>query len=156
MAKKDLIELIDENMLAMGWVSLRIARAQKGRGLARQDLKALVCLYVDGRILFKDLAKFCDMQPPNLSVLLKRLEKNGLVKREEDKRDRRKTWYSLSAKGVKFTETELGGLNSVIEEIFGVLGKSDKEKMIESLAVVNEILFKLKADYGTDTVKNTV
>lgn len=60
-----------------------------------------------------------------ITGLVDRLEVQDLVEREFDRRDRRKTWIRLTAKGQRKWEEAMPVANRLAEEVFSVL--TDKE-----------------------------
>ena len=143
MAKK-LIEVVNENMMLGAWISMRLVRAQKAQGYEKQFISIAMCMYVDGRVLLKDLAKYSDVLPSNLCVRLKKFEQDGLVLRQVDDLDRRNTWYSLTPKGKKAVEDAMEMINGTLAEMLSVIDKGDAAKLTEALGVVNGVLAKVK------------
>jgi DNA-binding MarR family transcriptional regulator len=60
-----------------------------------------------------------------ITGLVDRLEVQDLVERQFDRRDRRKTWIRLTAKGQRKWEEAMPVANRLAEELFSVL--TDKE-----------------------------
>jgi len=147
MVQKEFIELMEENLMIMSWLSLRLNRTPGITGHTHQVLRTVMHLYIGGQALLKDLARHSDILPSNLCVALRHMEKNGLVLRKVDEADRRNVWYSLTPKGTKLAKESLEDMRGKIAGIFTDMDKADEAKFIGALRTENEILFRLKANY---------
>jgi len=147
MVQKEFIGLMENNLLTMGWLSLRLNRTPGITGHTNQCLRTVMHLYIGGQALLKDLAKHSDILPSNLCITLRHMEQDGLVLRKVDDVDRRNTWYSLTAKGTKLAKETMEDMRNKIATIFTDLAKSDEAKLTSALRTVNEVLLRLKTNY---------
>lgn len=81
----------------------------------------------------------------NITSLIDRLEKKGLVQRVEDEKDRRKTMIRLTPDGKKLFETAAARYREKIQESFQLLGFSEREELLRLLAKVRDELFRQDA-----------
>ena len=68
-------------------------------GLALSEAQAVWLLELRGTLTTKNLARALDIDPANASTLITKLERRGLVGREEGAEDRRRRLVSLTAEG---------------------------------------------------------
>ena len=145
-AKREFVHLIEENLLILDKLGerLKIDAASISK-YPRQQLTALVRLYVGGKAKLKDIARREFVTTPNLCATFKRLEHDGLVLRTVDEEDRRNTWYSVTKIGEELAHRTLEEFREGIETIFKKMGKEDEVKLIGALKIMNELLIKMEA-----------
>ena len=115
MSRQEFINLIEENGLIVERLLSRIHQyPSQTIGYSRQQLIVLVDLMVVGKSKLKEIARRQGMPTPNLCIMFRKLESEGLVSRTIDASDRRNTWYSLTARGNKIA-TQFK--NAVLETI---------------------------------------
>lgn len=78
-----------------------------------------------GTLSIGDIARAMVRSSQTITGVVDRLEAQSLVERERDRRDRRKIWVRLTAKGQRKGEQVTPVANRLVEEIFSVL--TDKE-----------------------------
>ena len=148
MQHKEFVILFENNMTALDWLVGRM-KTDPGSGLGypRQHLRTLMRLHMGGKALLKDIAKRDDVSPSNLCLILKHLEKDGLVLRQIDDADRRNTWYSLTPLGSKIARRGADEFRCRIAELFRGLGKSDEARLTSALRTMSQVLNKIKSSY---------
>jgi DNA-binding MarR family transcriptional regulator len=151
--RKEFAILFQENMISMGRFIGRMIRGGhlgardvdvKLGGYSRRYLRVLVLLKINDRVMLKDLAQVADMSRTNLCPALKVLEKDGLVRRETDRNDRRNAWYSLTGTGMRMANRALDELGSVVERVFEGLSAADEKRLTDATRTLNDILKKIK------------
>jgi DNA-binding MarR family transcriptional regulator len=81
---------------------MRYVRAQDtALGVPPAQLSALSVIVFSGKTSLSDLAKAEQVRPPTMSRIIDGLVRNGLVKRETDKRDRRSVIITATDKGTR-------------------------------------------------------
>jgi DNA-binding MarR family transcriptional regulator len=87
--------------------SVRAAKYEKNKaGLAFSDRAVLMVLGQLAPINSRQLSKMMNINPGTTSQYVHSLVKKGLVSKEQDEKDRRKWWLSLTEKGqVVYRET---------------------------------------------------
>ena len=68
-------------------------------GLTASQLLVLQVLKTQGDTLTGDLAKAVDLKQATISILIDKLQENGLVERQRGETDRRRVWVRLTNKG---------------------------------------------------------
>jgi MarR family 2-MHQ and catechol resistance regulon transcriptional repressor len=95
-------------------------------GLSLPQLHLLGVLRDGGGILTTgEIGREMVKASQTITGLVDRLEVQGFVERQFDRRDRRKTWIRLTAKGQRKWEEAMPVANQVAEELFSIL--TDKE-----------------------------
>lgn len=145
MARKEFIKLMEENIRILDCLADRIKRdPSRSIGYTRQQLTILIRLYVGGRALLKDIARREQVPTPNLCMLFRKLEKDGLVVRDIDENDRRNTWYDLSPHGRDVAIAAKDSMYNAIEGIFSTMSRDDEHDLIQSLKTMNSVLRKME------------
>lgn len=123
-------------------------------GIHRGQRKLLLLISENDGIIQRDLAEMLDMRPSSLTEMLSHLEKNSLIKREQDENDRRVMHVYLSEEGKGLLE-EIRKVNSRLpDSIFNCLTTEDKEKMLEIINKVNNNLEDIDSLKEKDNDKN--
>ena len=104
---------------------LRVRIEAENLGVKNAYRALLSTLYVKDGGTQLSLAEKTGMKAPTISITLRKMEKEGLVRRVVDENDLRKTHVYLSDKGRETTERLNEGING-INNIF-VEGMSDEE-----------------------------
>ncbi|MBO4672607.1 MAG: MarR family transcriptional regulator [Alphaproteobacteria bacterium] len=141
MARKELIKLIEENGMILERIFARIHQyPSQTVGYSRQQLMILVDLLVSGKSKLKEIAHREGMPTPNLCIMFRKLEGEGLVARTIDEQDRRNTWYSLTAKGQKTANQFKDAVLNTIESFFHGLSSAEEKKLTECMNYFNGVL----------------
>lgn len=141
MERKAFINLIEENGLILERLLVRIHQYPSQHiGYSRQQLMVLVDLSISGKSKLKEIAHHQCMPTPNLCIMFRKLEAEGLVTRTIQDSDRRNTWYSLTAKGRKVANQFRESVFDMIESFFGNLTSGDEKKLTQCLVDINTIL----------------
>lgn len=144
---KEFAQLMESNITILAWLSerLRIHDSPLFQ-YPRQQLKILVRLYMGGRAMLKEIARRESVPASNLCAAFRNLERDGMVRREVDKLDRRNTWYSATAKGTKLARRAMDEFRARILELFSGLSAKDEAKLTAAMKTMNKILNKMKME----------
>nr|WP_253199136.1 MarR family transcriptional regulator [Clostridium gasigenes] len=96
-------------------------------GLTSAQFGVLEALYNKGDLRIYEIIEKILTTSGNITVVIKNLEKDGLVKKNLDPEDKRSTIISITDKGKKIIEDILPNHINNISEIFNVL--TDEEKI---------------------------
>jgi DNA-binding MarR family transcriptional regulator len=88
----------------------------------------------------KDLSAQLGLSSSMLCVTLGQMEKEGLVAREIDIKDRRNTYYSITQAGRVVAKEIMDRLREYIKRLFEPLGEEELKKVCEAIVVVNNAL----------------
>lgn len=105
--------------------------------LKRAEYSALVLLRANKNLTAKDLANALAISPPNMSVLLEKLDARGLLRRMPDERDRRSQLIELTQVGQSLA-SETTDIGTVMElEMLTSLSALEQQLLFELLARVS-------------------
>jgi len=146
MVRKELVSLLEKNILLFAKLSERINRDLVDFGeYSRQQAQFLIRLYLGGRVRLKDLAAREFLPAPNLCAAFRKMERDGLVLRAVDEDDRRNTWYSVTERGAQVAGKFIDMFHQAIADIFKDINKSDEDELIKSFKTMNGILIKMES-----------
>ena len=122
---------------------MRYVRAQDtALGVPPAQLSALSVVVFGGKTSLSDLAKAEQVRPPTMSRIIDALVRDGLVKRETDKTDRRSVIITATEKGTRIMHEGRGRREKRLLELLQPLHREE----IDLLDKASEILAKeLKA-----------
>jgi DNA-binding MarR family transcriptional regulator len=109
-------------------------------GLTASQLLVLQVLRTQGDTLTGDLARAVDLKQATISILIDKLQENGLVDRRRGETDRRRVWVRLTDKG----RTALDGAPDLLQDRFrtrfGKLADWEQASITASLLRVVSLL----------------
>lgn len=146
MTHEEITRLVAENMQILARFSRRLQSVfEHGSKKSRQQMSFLMRLYLVGKIKLKDFANREAISTAGLCGILRKLEQAKLVVRSDDANDHRDVWYEVSKSGKNLAEKLIDKRVSTLSELCKVLPKEEKDKLVESMRTVNEILKKMEA-----------
>lgn len=146
---KEIKTLIDKNKLALSTLVV-FTRAEhtihrqelqtiRESGLTTAQFGVLEALYNKGDLKIGELVEKILTTSGNITVVIKNLEKDGLIKRTRDPEDKRSTIISITNKGIEVIEGILPNHIQNIERIFSVLTDEEKVTLKNILKKFKEI-----------------
>jgi homoprotocatechuate degradation regulator HpaR len=106
-------------------------------GLSDQQWRVLRVLGEQGTVETGKVARAAYILGPSLTGVLARMERDGLVKRERDPGDQRRTVVQATAKGLKLVEK----LSHVIEAHYDWMEKSlGKQRLTELYGLLDQVI----------------
>ena len=106
-------------------------------GLSDQQWRVLRVLGEHGTVETGRVAREAYILGPSLTGVLTRMERDGLIRRERDPADQRRTVVQATAKGRKLVET----LSHTIEAHYAAMEKSlGKQKLAQLYALLDELI----------------
>ncbi len=106
-------------------------------GLSDQQWRVLRVLGEHGTVDTGRVAREAFILGPSLTGVLARMERDGLVRRERDPADQRRSVVEATAKGLKLVET----LSVTIEEHYGWMEQSiGKQKLAELYDLLDRVI----------------
>ncbi len=106
-------------------------------GLSDQQWRVLRVLGEHGTVETGRVAREAFILGPSLTGVLARMERDGLVRRERDPADQRRSVVEATPKGLKLVEK----LSRTIEEHYGWMEKSiGKQKLAELYELLDEVI----------------
>jgi DNA-binding MarR family transcriptional regulator len=101
--------------------------------LTRAQLKSLFFISNQGRTCLVDLANALGVTPTNITGIIDRLAKQGLVNRDENPRDRRMFLISTTEKGEEFVASLRARNKNYWKNVLNELKMDELTKIIEGL-----------------------
>lgn len=145
MAHKEFVKLFEQNILLFDKLSDKLKRAPAFlAGFPRQQLSVLVRLHLGGPALLKEIARREMLTTPNLCAVFRKLERDGLVLRKVDEKDRRNTWYSVTAAGEKIASQAMDVMRNAIEGLFAGISREDENALTAAMKTINNILTRME------------
>jgi len=116
--------------------SLQFARY----GLSWPKFNALIHLYMTGDrgLIQSELSKKMLVSRANITGLIERLEKEGLVVRRNDPSDKRVLRVCLTDRAVRLIDTFLPVHNEYMHKVMSVLDRDEKEVLISLLKKIHK------------------
>lgn len=112
---------------------LRVRIEAENLGIKNAYRALLSTLYVKDGGTQLSLAEKTSMKAPTISITLRKMEKEGLVKRIVDENDLRKTHVYLTEKGRKTTETLNEGISGVNDVFVKGMNGAESEAFVKAL-----------------------
>ena len=120
-------------------------------GIHRGHIHLLFLISKNSGVIQRDLAEMIDMRPSSLTEKLIGLEKHSLIKREQDKKDRRVMHVYLTDEGKSVVDGFARVDDKLLSYIFNSLTEKEAEIMLE---LVNKINANLETIDNEDTTSN--
>lgn len=114
-------------------------RAIINKILTERQFFVLLKIYNCKKMELKNLSKELNVSTSSLCILLNKLVEQNYVYREEDRRDRRNTFYGITEIGEKIINDEMKQISSILESKFMMLSIDERKIMIESLQNIKRI-----------------
>jgi DNA-binding MarR family transcriptional regulator len=109
-------------------------RALAPWGVSVSQAPVLVVLREAGHpMTISEVARELFLETPSITTMVDRLAERGFVERLKDRKDRRKTLVQLTKAGKRLVETIREPGEQLQEEMFGVLGRKEREALRAAL-----------------------
>ncbi|MTI53538.1 MAG: MarR family transcriptional regulator [Geosporobacter ferrireducens] len=106
--------------------------------------KALMIVGKKGRMTSTMLGQCLDMKKGSLTTMIDSLEEMGLIFRQSDETDRRKTWIDLTNQGKKYMDAKMKEFEKSIIAMFSNLGEDEIEDFAVNVKAAVEMMKKFK------------
>ncbi len=103
---------------------------------SQQHAVLLAMKYIEGPVTPSVIAHWLDRNTNTITTLVDRIEKQGLVKRVRDLRDRRSVRLEMTAKGKEAIDRATVTGWQLVEDILGGLSEDDLRTLINLLEIV--------------------
>lgn len=118
----------------------RLRKQDRATGLSGPRASALSVMVFGGPITLGDLANAEQVRPPTITRLVQGLERQGLVRREQDVNDRRLTRMHATEKGrrvlLEGRDRRIDALNKGME----ALGPAELETLARATAILHRVI----------------
>lgn len=114
-------------------INSKIGKSIREFGLTNPQFSVLDVLYTKGEMRVCDLIAKSLATSGNMTVILKNMERDGLIYRHKDSKDKRAFVLGLTEEGKKLFEQILPEHRNEIENVYGILSKEEKQTLISIL-----------------------
>lgn len=114
-------------------IDLNVGNSIKQADLTSSQFGVLDVLYTKGEMSVSDLISKVLGTAGNMTVILKNMERDGLIYRKSADCDKRKSVIALTADGRMKFEEVLPPHRQEIEQVFSVLSEEDRTELIRLL-----------------------
>jgi len=109
-------------------------------GMTDQQWRVIRVLAAKKNIEAFELSKQSMILPPSLTLILRNLEEDGLIKRAIYKQDQRKVLINLTAKGRKKYRQIVPESERIYRSIEKTIGKKELDELLKRLFYLNQSL----------------
>ena len=121
-------------------VKVIVSERNESRILTERQFFALKKMAEIDKMELKNLSKVLHVSTSSLCILLNKLVEQGYVYREEDKKDRRNTFYGITEKGSEVLEREKADILKIINEKIELIDEDKREDLYKALDLVFDTL----------------
>ncbi len=121
-------------------VKVIVSERNESRILTERQFFALKKMAEIDKMELKNLSKVLHVSTSSLCILLNKLVEQGYVYREEDKKDRRNTFYGITEKGSEVLEREKADILKIINKKIELIDEDKREDLYKALDFVFDTL----------------
>src|SRR5215212_2694808 len=118
----------------------------KSLGLSMQQLGVLIQLHFRGACGMSQVSERFEITPAAASQLVDKLVQGGLIRREEDPRDRRAKCLNLTDKGKELLQRNFDERYQWLDDLAEKLTASERIKVMEALEMMTRAAKELEAE----------
>lgn len=121
-------------------VKVIVSERNESRILTERQFFAIKKMAEIDKMELKNLSKVLHVSTSSLCILLNKLVEQGYVYREEDKKDRRNTFYGITEKGREVLEIEKADILNLINKKVELIDEEKREDLYKALDLVFDTL----------------
>ena len=121
-------------------VKVIVSERNESRILTEIQFFALKKMAEIDKMELKNLSKVLHVSTSSLCILLNKLVEQEYVYREEDKKDRRNTFYGITEKGKEVLEREKADILKIINKKIELIDEDKREDLYKALDFVFDTL----------------
>lgn len=121
-------------------VKVIVSERNESRILTERQFFALKKMAEIDKMELKNLSKVLHVSTSSLCILLNKLVEQEYVYREEDKKDRRNTFYGITEKGKEVLEREKADILKIINKKIELIDEDKREDLYKALDFVLDTL----------------
>ncbi|MBS4749806.1 MarR family transcriptional regulator [Carnobacteriaceae bacterium zg-ZUI78] len=126
-------------MKAWRTIESNLGKIVKSNGLTMTQFGVLDVLYAKGSLRICELIQSMLATSGNMTVVLKNMEKQGLIYKEASETDKRATIIGMTEKGKQLFQEILPQHHQEIEEVYRLLSKEQKALLISLLKTFKQV-----------------
>lgn len=120
-------------------IQSNIGKSIRDHKLTDSQFSVIDVLYSKGEMRICNLMNKVLATAGNMTVVLKNMERDGLIYRKQDSEDKRAFIVGITEKGSKLFEDIIPGHRKEIEDVYSVLSTKEKEQLISILKKFKKI-----------------
>jgi len=141
----------EENVIALiaGFMRAKRARMDKllaGQGIHPAQAPMLFSIFKDNGLTQKQLGEKMHLRPASVTIMLKRLQRAGLIEKTPDTKDLRVFRIYLTEKGKSLKDTVMNAVEAVEQDAVKGLGAEDIAALRRIMATMRGNLEKASED----------
>ena len=140
MNKNEVVAEFEKNIQSGYKIKKRIEKSLKSTSLSKQKFQTLIDLRLAGRSKLKEMAEDTGSSPQTLCIMYNNLEKESLIKREIDEKDRRNVYYSVTKEGDQLLKTAITEIKNAILAVLNEMDEKDVVEFGRALKTINKIV----------------
>ena len=121
-------------------VKVIVSERNESRILTERQFFALKKMAEIDKMELKNLSKVLHVSTSSLCILLNKLVEQEYVYREEDKKDRRNTFYGITEKGKEVLEREKADILKIINKKIELIDEDKREDLYKALDFIFDTL----------------
>jgi MarR family 2-MHQ and catechol resistance regulon transcriptional repressor len=137
MTENEMQELIYAMREILKLLSKMTLKVMAKENITEQQM-AVLNILMKGPVQMNQLCRELIVSSPNITTLVDRMEKKGLVNRTEDVKDRRKTEIQLTPNGKKLFDAAKDKYREYLQESLRTLTPQEREKLSQLLGKLKE------------------
>ncbi|MCK8061196.1 MULTISPECIES: MarR family winged helix-turn-helix transcriptional regulator [unclassified Fusibacter] len=123
-----------------GKVSCQLNENMTAHQLTHQQLIVIKLIAHHKKLTVNDLCKEMSLTKGTVSGIISRLEKQGILQKEHDVKDKRSVWISFSPEGLKIARELRETMNHSFEALFDDIDLSKRTEIIDTLKYLLAIM----------------
>ncbi len=141
----------EENVIALiaGFMRAKRARMDKlltGQGIHPGQAPMLFSIFKDNGLTQKQLGERMHLRPASVTIMLKRLQRAGLIEKTPDTKDLRVFRIYLTEKGRSLKDTVMNAVEAVEQDAISGLGAEDIASLRKMMTTMRGNLEKASGD----------
>jgi DNA-binding MarR family transcriptional regulator len=126
----------------------RLRRQDGAMGLTPARASALSIMVFGGRVTIGQLAQAEQVSAPTMTRLVVGMERDGLVRRDNDPNDGRVVWLEATARGRRILHAGRERRVAALAEDLARLGESDRETLAAAVAILERLVGRTEETAG--------
>ncbi|HEV7838069.1 MAG TPA: MarR family transcriptional regulator [Gemmatimonadaceae bacterium] len=143
--ERDALALADQLHSAAIHLLRRLRKEDDAGGLSAPRLSALSVVVFGGPVTLGQLARAEQVKPPTMTRIVTGLEKDGLVRRKGDERDRRLTRIHATSKGEKVLMAGRSRRVELLASAMKGLGAKELADLARSAQLLRELVDSMRS-----------
>ena len=143
---QEVFDNIIDNIISLKPIMIKfMVRPKKYKGNMTPGMHVLMMVLKNHKSMtMSEIGKNLIIPKPNVTALVDKLLDLKLVEKIHDKKDRRKVFVTLSAKGIKSVNHINSSTRQNIKQILLSLSENDLEILADSLQSVRKVFYKIQ------------